>query len=243
LRMQKRSTANRVAERGWRRLSRKRPKPKQHFGRWLIALVGDIGPESYKNTSHLSSDPKEEVFNWIASNHCVVFAPGCSSRGIGRATFQPQYPFRRWDTCRSIPRFGSLIAFSFSGSDRTRGLVPEYVTCIRRFCCVERYGAEISFSSKTVALFPFRFPIVINAAHLIMLVFRNIFRLRSDKRICPNCSSQEIYLSHRKNHFEKSLSVFLIRPFRCRQCHRRFWKFISPNSQMRTGRPNDLQKS
>jgi hypothetical protein len=99
------------------------------------------------------------------------------------------------------------------------------------------------FSSKTVALFPFRFPIVINAAHLMMLVFRNIFGLRSDKRICPKCSSQEIYLSHRKNHFEKSLSVFLIRPFRCQQCHRRFWKFISPNSQMLTGRPSDLQKS
>lgn len=182
----------------------------------------------------------------LISNHCVVFAPGCCSRGIGRDIFPHlntvRCHFVDETPCRPIPCFGSFIVFSFSGSDR-RGLVPEYVTCIRRFCCVERYGAEISFSSKTVALFPFRFPIVINAAHLIMLVFRNIFRRRSDKRICPNCSSQEIYLSHRKNYFEKSLSFFLIRPFRCRQCHRRFWKFVSPNSQMRTGRPSDLQKS
>jgi hypothetical protein len=109
-------------------------------------------------------------------------------------------------------------------------------------CCIECHGAETFLSSKTVALFPFRFGIVIHAT-LTMLVFRNIFRLRSDKSICPNCSSQEIYLSHRKNHFEKSLSVFLIRPFRCRQCHRRFWKFISPNSQMRDVKPSDLQKS
>ena len=147
-------------------------------------MVGDIGPESYKNQPLCPPIPRKKFSTKSPVTVPLFLEPGCSSR-----------------------------------------------------------GTETSFSSKTVALFPFRFPIVINAAHLMMLVFRNIFGLRSDKRICPKCSSQEIYLSHRKNHFEKSLSVFLIRPFRCQQCHRRFWKFISPNSQMRTGTPSDLQKS
>ena len=57
--------------------------------------------------------------------------------------------------------------------------------------------------------------------------------LMGTKKNCPNCSSQKVYLSHRKNEFERLLSFWLIRPFRCQECHCRFWKFVTSNSQMK----------
>jgi len=34
--------------------------------------------------------------------------------------------------------------------------------------------------------------------------------------------------------------LFLIRPFRCHDCHSRLWKFVSPNSQIRGVNPTNL---
>ena len=52
-----------------------------------------------------------------------------------------------------------------------------------------------------------------------MPAIRNIVGLLSKTKNCPNCFSQSAYLSHRKNDFEKWLSVLLIRPFRSGDCH------------------------
>jgi len=42
-------------------------------------------------------------------------------------------------------------------------------------------------------------------------------------RICPRCDGRNIRRSHRKNLAEKARSLFFVRPYRCVDCHYRFW--------------------
>lgn len=41
---------------------------------------------------------------------------------------------------------------------------------------------------------------------------------------CPECQSTETRCSHRRL-WERLLIVFLLRPYRCENCQRRFWRF------------------
>jgi hypothetical protein len=43
------------------------------------------------------------------------------------------------------------------------------------------------------------------------------------ERHCPGCRSKLVRRSHRRNWFEKALSLAFILPFRCQGCGRRFW--------------------
>ncbi len=42
---------------------------------------------------------------------------------------------------------------------------------------------------------------------------------------CPTCESQELRLSHRRSLLERAVSLISFRPFRCRDCNSRFWRF------------------
>jgi uncharacterized protein with PIN domain len=46
--------------------------------------------------------------------------------------------------------------------------------------------------------------------------------------ICPNCDGKNIRRSHRKNLIEKTSSLFFFKPFRCVDCHHRFWSYGEP---------------
>jgi transposase-like protein len=46
---------------------------------------------------------------------------------------------------------------------------------------------------------------------------------------CPQCRSKDIRRSRRKGFLESSiLSLILLRPFRCQDCNRRFYRLVSP---------------
>jgi hypothetical protein len=47
-------------------------------------------------------------------------------------------------------------------------------------------------------------------------------------KICPRCGGRIIRRSHRKNFAEKARSFLFIRPYRCVDCHYRFWGFWLP---------------
>lgn len=51
------------------------------------------------------------------------------------------------------------------------------------------------------------------------------------KRPCPQCSSNEVFRSHRRGPFEKYFfSVIGLRPYRCIKCESRFYGF-APTEQ------------
>ena len=47
-------------------------------------------------------------------------------------------------------------------------------------------------------------------------------------QICPRCEGRIIRRSHRKNLAEKARSLLFIRPYRCVDCHYRFWGYWVP---------------
>ena len=49
--------------------------------------------------------------------------------------------------------------------------------------------------------------------------------IRRHAIICPNCKGQHCRPSHRSNVSERVVSWVGIRPFRCRDCRLKFWKF------------------
>lgn len=49
--------------------------------------------------------------------------------------------------------------------------------------------------------------------------------LQRRRKACPQCGWQDIRPSTRRNWLEHFLTVFLIRPYRCRTCGERFWRF------------------
>lgn len=44
-------------------------------------------------------------------------------------------------------------------------------------------------------------------------------------RACVKCGSRDVRRSHKRNLFEKALSLFSIRPLRCMECQNRFYLF------------------
>lgn len=106
-------------------------------------------------------------------------------------------------------------------------------------CCFRRWSIDRPSSNMLSQVGKFTFPCD-SWTHEREFT-RMIPGLLSSKKICAHCLSENVYLSHRKNNFEKILSVFLIRPFRCQECDSRFFKFVSPNSHFRN--PTDPQGS
>jgi len=49
--------------------------------------------------------------------------------------------------------------------------------------------------------------------------------VKHKRLICPNCDGGNIHRSHRKNLIELASSLLFIRPFRCVDCHHRFWRY------------------
>jgi RNase P subunit RPR2 len=46
------------------------------------------------------------------------------------------------------------------------------------------------------------------------------------RKICPRCRDRNTRPSTRRKRLESLLSMFLLRPYRCRTCGARFWRFV-----------------
>src|ERR1700683_5533746 len=44
------------------------------------------------------------------------------------------------------------------------------------------------------------------------------------KRVCPRCGSADVRLSSRSGALALFLGIFLLHPYRCRSCHKRFFR-------------------
>lgn len=61
------------------------------------------------------------------------------------------------------------------------------------------------------------------------------------KMKCPVCGNADIHRSHRRGLFERMLSLILLRPFRCMDCNKRFWRFA--RGKKYRGRPSAEPKN
>lgn len=59
-------------------------------------------------------------------------------------------------------------------------------------------------------------------------LIRSCMRKNLRPQICPRCEGRIIRRSHRKNLAEKARSLLFIRPYRCVDCHYRFWGYWVP---------------
>lgn len=58
------------------------------------------------------------------------------------------------------------------------------------------------------------------------------------RRKCPTCGSDRIYPSARNGVWELLvLHLFLLRPFRCHDCTRRYWGFLGSRQRSHVARP------